>query len=69
MIVKIRVDLDNIVAMETDNSLYHNSQFEFLFIFVDLTQFISNNKSIYKMFLEITFDCQENYDRPLNLYF
>ena len=67
MIVKIRVDLDNSVAMETDNSLYHNSQFEFLY--VDLTQFISYNKSNYKMFLEITLDCQENYDRPLNLYF
>ena len=67
MIVKIRVDLDNSVAMATDNSLYHNSQF--IFFYVHLTQFISYNKSNYKMFLEITFDCQENYDRPLNLYF
>ena len=33
MIVKIRVDLDNSVAMATDNSLYHNSQFEFLLAF------------------------------------
>ena len=68
MSVKIRVDLDNSVAMATDNSILYIIILNLNF-YVDLTQFISYNKSNYKMFLEITFDCQENYDRPLNLYF
>ena len=68
MIVKIRVDLDNSVAMATDNSILYIIILNLNF-YVDLTQFISYNKSNYKMFLEITFECQENYDRPLNLYF
>ena len=68
MIVKIRVDLDNSVAMATENAILYIIILNLNF-FVDLTQFISYNKSNYKMFLEITFDCQENYDRPLNLYF